>query len=166
MKNKHMKIAILGYAGSGKTYLSDYISMKTNTPVLHLDDIKWDKEWKAVDDSLVLPQTAAFMENESWIIDGYYKYLYFDERLEQADKIILLLLPRLTCFFRAVKRSAIRRKNGYKNDMNWWFVKFTLFGCRNKERRQSYEEIAQKYKDKTLILKTRRQVKSYIENFK
>ena len=41
-----MKIAVLGYAGSGKTYLSDCLSEKKNIPVLHLDDIKWDKEWK------------------------------------------------------------------------------------------------------------------------
>ena len=49
-----MKIAVLGYVGSGKTYLSDYIAKKKDIPVLHLDSIKWDKEWKPVDDSVVL----------------------------------------------------------------------------------------------------------------
>lgn len=81
-----MKIAVLGYAGSGKTYLSDYIAKKKNIPVLHLDDIKWDKEWKPVDDSVVLPKVADFMAKEDWIIDGYYTYLMIDERLQKADK--------------------------------------------------------------------------------
>ena len=157
-----MKIAVLGYAGSGKTYLSDYISEMKNIPVLHLDSIKFDKEWKPIDDSVVLPQVAEFMEKEDWIIDGYYKYLLYDERLEKADLIVLLLLPRLTCFYRAVKRTKSRRQDGYKNDLNWWFVKFTLFGCRNKERRQTYNEIAEKYKDKTVVLKTKRQVDEFI----
>lgn len=159
-----MKILILGYAGSGKTYLSDYLSQKYNISVLHLDSIKWDKEWKPIDDSLVLSQVADFMKKSDWIIDGFYDYLYFDERLEQADKIILLLLPRITCFYRAIKRTKIRRKNGYKNDMNLWFVKFLLFGCRNKERRKIYSEIFDKYKEKTVVFKSVRQVNEYIKN--
>ncbi len=153
-----MKIAILGYAGSGKTYLSDYIAEKKNIPVLHLDDIKWDKEWKPVDDSVVLPKVAEFMAKEDWIIDGYYTYLMIDERLQKADKIVLLQLPRRTCFFRAVMRTKSRRQDGYANDMNWWFIKFILFGCRNKERRNYYAEIAEKYSNKTVVLKTNRQL--------
>ena len=159
-----MKVAVLGYAGSGKTYLSDYISEKKNVPVLHLDSIKWDKEWKPVDDAAVLPQVSEFMAKDNWIIDGYYKYLLYDERLEQADLIVLLLLPQLTCFYRAVKRTKSRRKDGYRNDLNWWFIKFTLFGCRNKERRQTYAEISEKYKDKTVVLKTKRQVDEFMKN--
>lgn len=159
-----MKTAVLGYAGSGKTYLSDYIAKKKNIPVLHLDSVKWDKEWKAVDDALVLPQVREFMSADNWIIDGYYKYLLYDERLEQADLIVLLLLPRLTCFYRAVKRTKLRRQEGYKNDLNWWFVKFTLFGCRNKERRRTYREIAEKYSGKTVVLKSRRQVENFMLN--
>ena len=159
-----MKIAVLGYAGSGKTYLSDYIAKKKNIPVLHLDDIKWDKEWKPIDDSVVLPIVADFMAKEDWIIDGYYTYLMMDERLQKADKIVLLQLPRITCFFRAVKRTKSRRQDGYASDMNWWFIKFTLFGCRNKERRNYYAEIAEKYRDKTVVLKTKRQVEEFMRS--
>ncbi len=137
---------------------------KKKIPVLHLDSIKWDKEWKSIDDSLVLPQVSEFMAKDDWIIDGYYNYLLYNERLEQADLIVLLLLPRLTCFYRALKRTKSRRKDGYKNDLNWWFVKFTLFGCRNKERQQTYAEISEKYKDKTVVLKTKRQVDEFMKN--
>lgn len=157
-----MKIAVLGYAGSGKTYLSDYLAKKKNIPVLHLDDIKWDKEWQPVDDAVVLPKVKEFMDNSDWIIDGYYTYLMIDERLRSADKIILLLLPRTTCFFRALKRTKSRRRDGYKNDMNWWFVNFVLWGCRNKERRTFYKEITEKYKNKTIVLKTKRQVDNFV----
>ena len=157
-----MRIAVLGYAGSGKTYISNYISEKKSIPVLHLDSIKFDKEWQPLDNSVVLPTVASFMEKENWIIDGYYEYLMMDERLKKADLIVLTLLPRRTCFFRAVKRTKSRRQDGYKNDLNWWFVKFTLFGCRNKERRQNYAEIADKYKEKTVVLKTKHQVDEFM----
>ena len=158
-----MKIAVLGYAGSGKTYLSDYIAQKKNIPVLHLDDIKWDKEWKAIDNSVVLPVVKDFMNNDNWIIDGYYTYLLLDERLESADKIILLQLPRLICFYRALKRSKVRKACGYINDMNPWFVKFLLFGCRDKKRRNCYKEIVGKYINKTVVLKTKRQLTEYVK---
>ena len=148
-----MKIAVLGYAGSGKTWLSDYIAQKRKIPVLHLDEIKWDKEWKPIDDSLVLPIVEEFMAKDDWIIDGYYEYLLMDERLEQADKIYLLLYPRHVCFFRALKRTFSRKKEGYKNDLNWWFIRFTLFGCRNKERQEKYSEIAKKYPQKTWVIR-------------
>ncbi len=159
-----MKIAVLGYAGSGKTYLSNYISENKSIPVLHLDSVKFTKEWKPVDDAEVLPQVADFMKKDEWIIDGYYDYLLMEERFNSADLIVLLLLPRLTCFFRALKRSKARKRNGYKNDMNWWFVRFTLFGCRNKERRRSYAEIEEKYKEKTVVLRTQRQVNDFLKN--
>jgi len=160
-----MKIAILGYAGSGKTYLTNYISERKSIPALHLDSIKFDKEWKPIDDSLVLPQVAGFMSKDDWIIDGYYQYLLMDERLQQADVIVLMLLPRLTCFFSTIKRSKSRKEDGYKNDLNLWFIKFTLFGCRNKERHKSYKEIAERYKDKTVVLKSRRQVNEFLKQF-
>ena len=160
-----MKIAVLGYAGSGKTYLSDYISEKKNIPVLHLDEIKWDKEWKPIEDSVALHCVSDFMKKDDWIIDGYYDYLLMNERLEQADKIYLLLYPRSVCFFRALKRTFFRRKDGYKNDFNWWFLKFTLFGCRNKERKEKYAQIAEKYKDKTWVLRNPKQLERLL-NYK
>ena len=161
-----MKISILGYVGSGKTYISNYISEMKSVHVLHLDVVKFDKEWKAIDDSLVLPIVSEFMSKDDWIIDGYYKTLLLEERLEKADMIILMLLPRLLCFARAFKRRKSRKKEGYKNDFNWWFVKFALFGCRSKERQRTYAEIVERYKDKTVVLKTRKQVANFMETIK
>jgi len=161
-----MRIAVLGYAGSGKTYIANYISEKKSVPVLHLDSIKYDKEWKPIDNSFVLPQVLEFMSKEDWIIDGFYTYLLMEERLEKADMIILMLLPRFICLFQTIKRKKSRNQEGYKNDLNWWFVKFTLFGCRSKERQQTYAEIAGKYKEKTVVLKTKQQVASFMKSIK
>ena len=158
-----MKIAVTGFAGSGKSYLSEELSKKLNIPVLHLDHVKYTKEWKPIDDSEVLPKVEKFMENESWIIDGYYDYLLWERRFEEADKIILLLLPRLTCLISALSRTKGRRKRGYKNDMNLWFFRFILVGCRSRERMDKYAELENKYKDKTVVLRTRREVKEYLK---
>ena len=157
-----MKIAIMGYVGSGKTYLSRYLSEKYEIPVLHLDEIYFDKNWRPVEKSVVLDQTADFMGKDGWIIDGFYSDLLMKERLEKADMIILLLLPRLTCLIRMLRRTKSRVQEGYKNDLNWWFVKFTLFGCRTKKRQQTYSGIALDHRDKTVVLRSRRQVDAFL----
>jgi len=158
-----MKIAVLGYVGSGKTYVSNYISEIESIPCLHLDSIKYDKQWIPIDKSVALSHVAEFITKEDWVIDGLHRDLLLNERLEKADKIVMLLLPRLTCLFRAIKRKKERNREGYKNDTNWWFVKFTLFGCRNRERRRIYAQIAEKYNEKTIVLKTRRQVNAFMK---
>lgn len=160
-----MRIAVMGYVGSGKTYLSKSISHMRDIPVMHLDEIYFDKNWRPIEKSVVLSQVSDFMINNHWLIDGFYSDLLMDERLEKADMIILMLLPRATCFFRAIKRSKSRAQEGYKNDLNPWFLKFTLFGCRNRKRRRAYAQIAQRYKDKTVILRSSRQVKKFIDSF-
>jgi len=109
-----MRIAVLGYAGSGKTFVSDYLSQKKSIPVLHLDSVKYNKEWQPIDNELVLPQVMEFMERKDWIIDGFYKYLLMEERLEKADLIIILCLPRLLCLLRTIHRKKKREQAGYK----------------------------------------------------
>ena len=160
-----MRIAVMGYVGSGKTYLSKFISHMRDIPVMHLDEIYFDKNWRPIEKSVVLSQVSDFMINDHWMIVGFYSDLLMDERLEKADMIILMLLPRATCFFRAIKRSKSRAQEGYKNDLNPWFLKFTLFGCMNRKRRRAYAQIAQRYKDNTVILRSGRQVKKFIDSF-
>ena len=159
-----MRIAVLGYVGSGKTYVSNYISERKSISCLHLDSVKYDKEWKPIDNSIILPQVEEFMEKRSWIIEGSCRELLIDERLEKADKIVILLLPRTICLLRVLKRKREREQEGYKSDLNWWFLKFTLFGCRNKKRRRFYAEITKKYEEKTFVLKTRKQVNEFIQS--
>ena len=157
-----MKIAIMGYAGAGKTYLSNFLSKKHSVPVLHLDTVKYDRDWKPVDDKTALKTVSEFMAQNSWIIEGNYEKMLQRERLEAADQIILVLLPRFTCLYRALKRTKSRRAEGYKNDMNLFFIRFVLFGCRTKKRNQGYENIIEKYKDKTVVLKSQKQIDKFM----
>lgn len=158
-----MKIAILGYAGSGKSHVSSYLSEHKNIPALHLDAVKYDKEWKPIDNEIVLPIVKDFMDQKDWIIDGFYDYLYLEKRIEDADKIILLLLPRLTCLKRVLKRTKKRKAEGYKNDTNLWFISFVLWGCRSKERQKRYQDIIQHYAHKVVVLKSQKEIDTYLE---
>ena len=87
----------MGYVGSGKTVLARKLSKKLSIPRLELDSIAFDKNWKAVDRTMILPDIASFMEQESWVIDGNYDDLMQVERLERADEIIFIMLPFHLC---------------------------------------------------------------------
>lgn len=160
-----MKISVMGYAGSGKTYLSVYLAEKLSLPILHLDEVKFDKDWKPYENEVVLPRVEEFLGNESWIIDGNYTYFCYNERLSSSDIIILLLLPRVSCFISAIKRRKEREAQGYKNDINPWFVWFLLFGGRKRKARLRYDSIVEKYADKVIVLRSRKQINEFINNY-
>jgi len=160
-----MKIAIMGYVGSGKSVLARNLAMKLGIPKLELDDIAFDLNWNAVDRLKILPNIQAFMEQDSWIIDGNYDDLLQEQRLEMADHIIFVMLPRFQCLLRALRRTKERKAAGYQNDINPWFIRFLLFDCRNRERRKSYNEILNRYRNKCSILKTQREINSFLSSF-
>ena len=161
-----MKISIMGYSGSGKTYLSKLLEKELSVSVLHLDEVKFDKEWNPYDNEVVLHKVVEYLKKDDWIIDGVYDYLCIEERLCQSDLIILLLLPRIPCFYRAIMRKKEREAQGYKHDINAWFIWFLLFGGRTKERRRLFSDIAEQYKDKVVVLKSKKDVDRFIENYR
>ena len=159
-----MKIAIMGYVGSGKSVLARNLSKQLGVPKLELDDVAFDLNWKAVDRDAILPEIQAFMAQEAWIIDGNYDDLLQELRLAMADKIIFVMLPRLQCLFRALRRTKERKAMGYQNDINPWFICFLLFECRNKKRRAAYRRIMQQYCYKTVVLRSQRAIDRFIKN--
>ncbi|MGL5311617.1 MAG: DNA topology modulation protein [Peptostreptococcaceae bacterium] len=162
-----MKIAILGYSGSGKSTLAKKFSKHYNIPVLHLDTVQFMPDWVERDREEGRFITSKFMEKDSWVIDGNYRAFLQKERLEEADKIIFLDFPRRICFYRAIKRY-FKNKNKTREDMAkgciekfdlefaWWI----LHEGRNKEKRNHYKTIIEKYKDKTLVLKKSKEIDS------
>ena len=160
-----MKIAIMGYVGSGKSVLARNLEKKLEIPKLELDDIAFDLNWKAVDREEILPHIKELMEQDSWIIDGNYDNLLQMQRLEMADRIVFVMLPRVQCLFRALRRTKERKAAGYHNDINLWFIRYLLFGCRNKERRCHYKQIMSKYCDKIIILRSQTEIDNFLNSF-
>lgn len=158
-----MKIAVVGYSGGGKSYLSDKLSKLYGIPVMHLDAVKYDKNWVAKDKTLVLNQVALFMEKESWIIDGNYSALYQKERLLAADEIIIVKPGRLRCLWGVIKREKEYKRMGYVKSLNFDFICFVLFGGRTKAKRKHYKSIEKQYQEKTTVIRSKRQLDKYIK---
>jgi len=103
------------------------------------------------------------MQEDSWIIDGNYTALYQKERLEDADKIIIVKLGRFKCLYNVIKREKTYRKNGFVNSLNAEFIWFVLFGGRTAKRRKHYKSIKEKFCNKTIVIKSKKQMDAYIK---
>lgn len=165
-----MKIAILGYSGSGKSTLAQNLADFYKIPVLSLDTVQFLPNWVERDRDEGRSIVWEFMQDESWVIDGNYTEFFQKERLEQADKIIILNFPRRVCLYRVIKRYFQNRNNsrasmaeGCIEKIDLEFIWWILHKGRTKKMRNHIKWIASLYKGKTLVLKNQKQVNSYIK---
>lgn len=167
-----MKITILGYAGAGKSTLAKRLGERYNAPVLHLDTVQFLPNWEEREKSEKLKIAGNFLdENSSWIIDGTYSGLHFDRRLEESDLIIMLLFGRFTCLSRVVSRyhkfkgkSRPDMTDGCIEKLDGEFVRWVLFDGRTKKRRERFKKIAEKFPEKTVIIKTQKGFDNFLKN--
>lgn len=166
-----MKIAVLGYSGAGKSTLARILGGHYNIPVLHLDTVQFLPNWEIRDDEEKREIVSDFMKNSDWVIDGNYSGLYKKERLEQADKIIILSFNRFFCFKSALKRyfenkgnTRIDMATGCNEKFDFEFACWILFLGRTYKRRKKLKDIYKKYKTKTYVFKNREQVNTYIKS--
>lgn len=167
-----MKIAILGYSGSGKSTLARIISEKYSIDVLHFDTVQFLPNWeiRSFDDKERI--TKEFLDSHSdWVIDGNYTKLFYERRLEEADKIILLLFNRFSCLWRAYKRFQ-KYKNKTRPDMaegcneklDREFIKWILFDSRTRRAKERYSRIIMQYGNKVIIINNQKQLKKFIQS--
>ena len=105
-----MKIAILGYSGSGKSVLAQRLADKYGTDVLHFDTVQFLPNWeiRAEEDKRRL--TEEFLDShDRWVIDGNYSKLSYERRMEEADRIILLLFNRFSCLILGIIKSRMTK---------------------------------------------------------
>ncbi len=100
----NMKIAILGNAGSGKSTLGLRLHKFLDLSLIHLDQHFWKPGW-------VEPERAEFekihnrlCEQDQWVIEGM-SVRNAEYRIQNADIVIYLDVPRHICFFRIFKRA-------------------------------------------------------------
>lgn len=166
-----MKIAIMGFSGSGKSTLAKQLSEFYYIPLMYLDCVSFEKDWQLRDREECRKIVSQFMKNDSWVIDGNYAEMYQKERLEQADKIIILQYNRFVCMKGAFKRNIeykgkVRESmsDGCLERMDKEFFMWVVFNQYSKARKIKFKSIKEKYPDKTIIFKSRNQLNSYLDN--
>lgn len=167
-----MKIAILGYSGSGKSTLASFLGKRYELPVLHLDSIQFLPKWEVRDKDERAALYAQFLKEHTngWVIDGNYTALDFDQRLEEADVILLLLFPALRCLWRCYKRYRTHRNRvrdsmaeGCEEKLDAEFICWILWESRTAKHRARYRAIIERYPEKVTVLKSQRQIDRYMK---
>ena len=166
-----MKIAVLGYSGSGKSTLAKRLGELYSLPVLHLDTVEFLPNWEKRELSEKQRMVADFMrDNDGWVIDGNYSKLFREERLEQADMIVMLLFDRFSCLWRAIKRYRMFKGktrpdigDGCNEKLDLEFVWWILHEGRSKSKKAGYKAIREKYPYKVTVLKNQRQLDEFMQ---
>ena len=167
-----MKIAVVGYSGSGKSTTSATLAQKLDIPVLYLDTVQFLENWQERPKEESKAIVADFMDkNESWVIDGNYKAFHQQRRFDEADMIVFFDFNRFNCLFRAFKRLIkFRGKTrpsmaaGCNEKIDFEFAKWILIDGRTKSKRKSYANMCKKYSDKVVVLKNQRQLDKFLQN--
>ncbi|MBF0786378.1 MULTISPECIES: DNA topology modulation protein [unclassified Streptococcus] len=168
-----MKIAIIGYSASGKSTLATYLSKCYKIPCLHLDRLRFLPNWQKRSDEDMRDQLQTFLENESWIIEGNYRFFCYQERMEQADQIILMTFSRWNCLFRAFKRylryaGRVRDSmaEGCRETLDWAFIRWILKDGRSPNVQIRHQIICQTYADKVIILHNQKELDDFMHAVK
>ena len=106
------RICIIGPSNSGKSTLANQLGEKLNIPVCHLDQLAHipGTNWKLRDEKEFAADQDAFLEKESWIIEGNYSFC-MPQRFAKATSLIWIDPNFLGCCFRYLSRCI-------KNDRN------------------------------------------------
>lgn len=167
-----MKIAIIGYSGSGKSTLARFLAQKYALPCLHLDTIHHLPGWKERSQEESQKIVKEFLDkHDGWVIDGNYSKLHYEERLTQADQIVLMLFNRIDCLIR-VRRRYRQYRNAVRPDMaagcneklDREFVRWILKDGRSASARKRYQRVMEQFPGKITVIKNQRQLDKFLQS--
>ena len=95
---------MLGSGGAGKSTAAREIASLLGLPLHHLDSLFWQSGWQPTPDREWEKLQQSLVQDESWVIDGNYSRT-LALRLNRADGVLFLDLPREICLWRALARS-------------------------------------------------------------
>ena len=170
-----MKISIIGYSASGKSTFAKNIGEILDIPVLHLDKVNFLPNWeeRKVEESEKIVLDFIKKNNDKFVIDGNYSKFAYDLRMKISDKIFFFDFDRFTCLFQAFQRynkykGKVRESmtEGCCEKLDWEFIKWILFDGRTEERINKYNRVIEKYKEKIIIVKNRKEADDLLEKIK
>ncbi len=160
------KILIIGCAGAGKSTFAKQLAEISGLPLIHLDQHFWGPRWTETNKESWAKKVTELASQPKWIMDGNYSGT-LPIRLDHAEKVIFLDLPRTLCLLRVIKRT-INSFGKTRQDMaadckeqfDWEFIKYIWNFPRNNKPR--LVNALNEFSNATVVLKSSADVEDYI----
>lgn len=171
------KIAIIGNCGSGKSTLAPRLHTIFNLPVYHLDHYYWKPGWIEREPTEYEVIHKGLCDKDEWIIDGMNMRV-LEYRIQKADTIIVLDIPRFICVYRIIKRTlkyygTVRPlgPHGCPERFDWEFIKFlkwVVINFKKKNYPAKINEFLVKHGagKQIYILKSQQEIDSFLKEIK
>ena len=132
------RILVIGSCGAGKSYLSKALSQKLNLPLIHLDHLFWEPNWKQRSREDFDRRLQTELNKSEWIMDGNYNRT-LPTRLRYADTVIHLNYNRWVCLYRVIKRWMAQELHakGCPSKIDLPFLWYVFHGYPTKHRLRS-----------------------------
>jgi adenylate kinase family enzyme len=162
------RVAVVGCGGAGKSTLARQLGERLGLPVVHLDHLFWQPGWtpRALDD-FTARQVDILAELAGWVIDGNYSST-MDLRLDRADTVVVVALPRWRCLLGAIGRTI--RTYGKEAQAPGCPERFDLEFYRyiwryRKDSRPKLDAVLDRHRHRVRVveLRTRNEVASFLE---
>lgn len=171
--SKTRRIAIIGSSGAGKSTLAQVLSSILLIKVIHLDRYFWKPDWVERSKEERIEILRELVKEAKWIIEGTY-FSTSDIRLQEADTLIFLDLPRRLCVKRVIQRYMKYRKNRQpRSDLpdgcpdrlgSLYCLKIVLFWFVG--RRTIMRKLKEVKNKNIIILRSPGEVKAFLEGLK
>ena len=91
------RILVIGCPGAGKTYFSKRLGAILSLPVVHMDNLYWNKDKTCVTQEELKEKLLPYLEKDEWIIDGNYHHC-LEMRLPYATDVFILDIQEKNAF--------------------------------------------------------------------
>jgi adenylate kinase family enzyme len=161
------RVIVIGSGGSGKSTFSQELGRGTGIPVIHLDREYWRPGWEETPKEEWNARVAELLAGERWIMDGNFGGTR-KMRMQAADTIIFLDLPRRMCVYRILKRtvkyhgkSRPDMTEGCNERLDLEFIMW-VWNYKHRSRKRLLAELESLGDKRVIILKNQRQVSEFL----